>query len=144
MARTVAGRSAQILSPKGGYLMEEKIAEKDSRKPIQVPAWGAASGGLTFVVLVWLFRTQAWLGILVAVVGTVLIGVVGWMLWVGHRDAEDERLLMILLPEPGMPSDQFRAPSGLSPDEYALAVHRPKDGWWIEWQWGAYHLTPIF
>jgi hypothetical protein len=118
------------------------MTEKDSRMPTQVPAWGVASGGLIFVVLLWLFRAQAWLGILVAVVGTVLIGVVGRMLWFGHLDAEDERLLLILLTEPGMPSDRFRASCGLGPDEYALAVHRLKDGWWIEWQWGAYHLTP--
>ena len=114
----------------------------DPRRAIRIPAWGAASAGLIFVVLLWLFRAQAWPGILQAVVGTVLTGVVGWMLWVGHLDAEEERLLMILFREPGMTSDQFRASSGLGPEEYALAIHRLKDGWWIEWRWGAYHLTP--
>ena len=117
------------------------MTARDPQKAIRVPAWGAASAGLIFVILLWVFRAQAWSGILVAVVGTILAGVVGWMFWVGHLDPEDERLLMILFTQPGMTSDQFRASSGLGPDEYALAVHRLKDGWWIEWQWGAYHLT---
>ena len=91
------------------------------------------------MLLLWLSR---WPGILVAAGVTALLGVVGWTSWVGHLDSEDERLLMILFKEPGMPSDQFHASSGLGPDEYALAVHRLKDGSWIEWGWGAYHLTP--
>jgi len=118
------------------------MTARDPWGAIRVPAWGAASGGLIFVVLLWLFRAQAWPGILGAVVGAVLIGIVGWMFWVGHLDAEEERLLMILFREPGMASDRFRALSELGRDEYALAVHRLEDGWWIEWQWGAYHLTP--
>lgn len=118
------------------------MTEGNPRKAIHLPVWGAGSGGLIFLLLLWFFRAQAWPGILAAIVGTVLACVVGWMLWVGHLDSEDERLLMILFTQPGMTSDQFRALSGLGPDEYALAVHRLKDGWWIEWQWGAYHLTP--
>jgi hypothetical protein len=99
----------------------------------------AGSAGLVLMAVLWLSR---WPEILIAVVVTALVGVVGWTSWVGHLDSEDERLLMILSKEPGMPSEHFRASSGLGPEEYARAVHRLKDGSWIEWGWGAYHLTP--
>ena len=115
------------------------MTEDTPRKSIHSPVWVAGSAGLFFMVVLWLFR---WPGILVAVVLTVLAGVIGWTSWVGYLDPEDERLLMMLFKEPGMPADQFHASSGLGPDAYALAVHRLKDGWWIEWAWGAYHLTP--
>ncbi len=109
------------------------------RKLVRGLLWVTVCAGLIFMVLPWLFH---WPGALVAVLGVVLAGVVGWVCWFGHLDSEDERLLTMLLAEPGMPSDQFRVASGLGPDEYALALHRLKDGWWIEWGWGRYHLTP--
>jgi hypothetical protein len=116
------------------------MTESESRKTIAGPVWVAGSAGLISLVgVLWLSR---WPDILIAVVVTALVGVVGWTSWVGHLDLEDERLLMMLFKEPGMPSDQFHASSGLNPDEYALAVHRLKDGRWIEWGWGTYHLTP--
>jgi hypothetical protein len=115
------------------------MTETDLWKLIHGPVRVAGCTAFIFMVVFWLSR---WPGILVAVVATTLLGVVGWTFWVGHLAPEDERLLVILSREPGMPSDQLHAASELGPNEYALAIHRLKDGWWIEWGWGAYHLTP--